>query len=237
MTTDVLSEGVNLHRAATVINYDIPWNPTRLMQRVGRVNRVDTPFEKIQTFNFFPSEQGNDLIKLKESAEAKIQAFIEMLGADARLLTEGEDVKSHDLFARLNSKQTITGEAGEEESELEYLTEIRRIRDEEPDLFERIKRLPKKARSTRSAEALTPAGLVATLPTLFSYFRKGKLDKFYLCGTEGETKELDFFTTVKVLKPVDAAEVRRVIPEAFYALLENNKKAFITGDYRGMPRL
>ena len=227
VTTDVLSEGVNLHRAATVINYDIPWNPTRLMQRVGRVNRVDTPFEKIQTFNFFPSEQGNDLIKLKESAEAKIQAFIEMLGADARLLTEGEDVKSHDLFARLNSKQTITGEAGEEESELEYLTEIRRIRDEEPDLFERIKRLPKKARSTRSAEALS-AGLVATLPTLFSYFRKGKLDKFYLCGTEGETKELDFFTTVKVLKPVDAAEVRRVIPEAFYALLENNKKAFIT---------
>ena len=226
VTTDVLSEGVNLHRAATVINYDIPWNPTRLMQRVGRVNRVDTPFEKIQTFNFFPSEQGNDLIKLKESAEAKIQAFIEMLGADARLLTEGEDVKSHDLFARLNSKQTITGEDGEEESELEYLTEIRRIRDEEPDLFERIKRLPKKARSTRSAEALS-AGLVATLPTLLSYFRKGKLDKFYLSGTEGETKELDFFTTVKVLKPVDAGEVRRAIPEAFYALLEHNKKAFI----------
>ncbi len=164
--------------------------------------------------------------ELKESAEAKIQAFIEMLGADARLLTEGEDVKSHDLFVRLNSRQTITGEDGEEESELEYLTEIRRIRDEEPDLFERIKRLPKKARSTRSAEALS-AGLVARLPTLLSYFRKGKLDKFYLSGTAGETKELDFFTTVKVLKPVDAAEARRAIPEAFYALLEHNKKAFI----------
>lgn len=232
VTTDVLSEGVNLHRAATVINYDIPWNPTRLMQRVGRVNRVDTRFEKIHTFNFFPSEQGNDLIKLKESAEAKIQAFIEMLGADARLLTEGEDVKSHDLFARLNSKQTITGEDGEEESELEYLTEIRRVRDEEPDLFERIKRLPKKARSTRSAEALS-GGLVATLPTLLSYFRKGKLDKFYLSGTEGETKELDFFTTVKILKPVDAAEVRRAIPKAFYALLEHNKKAFIAATTEG----
>lgn len=226
VTTDVLSEGVNLHRAATVINYDIPWNPTRLMQRVGRVNRVDTPFEKIQTFNFFPSEQGNDLIKLKESAEAKIQAFIEMLGADARLLTEGEEVKSHDLFARLNSKQTITGEDGEEESELEYLTEIRRIRDEEPDLFQRIKRLPKKARSTRSAGALR-TGLVASVPSLLTYFRKGKLDKFYLSGNEGETKELGFLTSVKVLKPADESEARRVIPEAFYALLEHNKKAFI----------
>ena len=226
VTTDVLSEGVNLHRSNTVINYDIPWNPTRLMQRVGRVNRVDTPFDRIQTFNFFPSEQGNDLIKLKESAEAKIQAFIEMLGADARLLTEGEEVKSHDLFTQLNSKKTITGEDGNEQSELEYLTEIRRIRDEEPDLFERIKRLPKKARSTRRGEAIKES-LIESLPAMLTYFRKGKLDKFYLSGDKGTTKELDFLTAVTVLKPDDIKETRRPIPEVFYALLEHNKAAFI----------
>lgn len=226
VTTDVLSEGVNLHRSNTVINYDIPWNPTRLMQRVGRVNRVDTPFDRIQTFTFFPSQQGNDLIKLKENAEAKIQAFIEMLGADARLLTEGEDVKSHDLFAQLNSKKTITGEDGNEQSELEYLTEIRRLRDEEPDLFERIKRLPKKARSTRCATAIVE-GLIPSVPALVTYFRKGKLDKFYLSGERGETKELDFLTTVKALKPADKAEPRQPIVESFYALLEHNKNAFI----------
>jgi superfamily II DNA/RNA helicase len=227
VTTDVLSEGVNLHRSNTVINYDIPWNPTRLMQRVGRVNRVDTSFDRIQTFNFFPSEQGNDLIKLKESAEAKIQAFIEMLGNDAPLLTEGEEVKSHDLFAKLNSKQTITGEDGSEQSELEYLTEIRRIRDEEPDLFQRIKRLPKKARSTRRAE-LVPEGLIDSLPAMLTYFRKGKLDKFYLSGEKGTAAELDFLTTVKALKPDDTKEQRITIPEAFYKLLEKNKTAFIT---------
>jgi SNF2 family DNA or RNA helicase len=54
VSTDVLSEGVNLHRANVVINYDIPWNPTRMMQRVGRINRVDTQFDTIYTFNFFP---------------------------------------------------------------------------------------------------------------------------------------------------------------------------------------
>ena len=214
VTTDVLSEGVNLHRSNTVINYDIPWNPTRLMQRVGRVNRVDTAFDLIQTFNFFPSEQGNDLIKLKESAEAKIQAFIEMLGADARLLTEGEEVKSHDLFAQLNSKQTITGEDGNEQSELEFLTEIRRIRDEDPDLFERIKRLPKKARSTRQGAAIG-GGLIDSCPALLTYFRKGKLDKFYMSGQMGDTKELDFLTAVKVLKPADITEARCPIPERF----------------------
>ncbi|MCI0411794.1 phospholipase D-like domain-containing protein, partial [bacterium] len=85
ISTEVLSEGVNLHRSNVVINYDIPWNPTRLIQRVGRVNRVDTKFDAIHTFNFFPTEESNDVIKLREAAEAKIHAFIEMLGADARL--------------------------------------------------------------------------------------------------------------------------------------------------------
>jgi len=62
VSTEVLSEGVNLHRSNTVINYDIPWNPTRMMQRVGRINRVDTTFKKIYTFNFFPTVQSNDQI-------------------------------------------------------------------------------------------------------------------------------------------------------------------------------
>jgi len=94
-------------------------------------------------------QEGNDLIKLREAAEAKIHAFIQMLGADARLLTEGEEIVSHDLFAKWNSRKTITGEDEEEETELKFLTEIRTVRDKQPDLFERIKRLPKKARSTR----------------------------------------------------------------------------------------
>ncbi|MBI4359752.1 MAG: helicase, partial [Candidatus Jacksonbacteria bacterium] len=119
VTTEVLSEGVNLHRANTVINYDIPWNPTRLMQRVGRVNRINTKFPAIYTFNFFPTKASNDVIKLKEAAEAKIHGFIEMLGSDARLLTDGEEIKSHDLFQRLNSRKTITGEDEQEETELE----------------------------------------------------------------------------------------------------------------------
>jgi superfamily II DNA/RNA helicase len=226
VTTEVLSEGVNLHRSNVVINYDIPWNPTRLIQRVGRVNRVDTKFDVIHTYNFFPSEEGNDAIKLREAAEAKIHAFIEMLGADARLLTEGEEVKSFDLFGKLNSKKTITGEDEEEESELEYLTEIRNVRDKQPELFARIKRLPKKARSTR-AGAISEDSAVSHVPALLTYFRQGRLDKFFLAddGTP-DPVELDFLTTVKVLKPSDINEKRQDVPPEFYALLDRNKAAF-----------
>ncbi len=219
--TDVLAEGVNLHRSNVVITYDLPWNPTRLIQRVGRVNRVDTRFTEIHTYNFFPSEEGNDAIKLREAAESKIQAFIEMLGADARLLTEGEEVKSFDLFARLNSRKTLTGEDEDEESELEYLTEIRHIRDTNPELFSRIKKLPRKARSTRQLPAeQSGAGLL-------TYFRQGRLDKFYrVMQGAVDSEELDFLTAAKVLKPADPAETRGTIPPDFYSQLERSKTAF-----------
>src|SRR5690606_26128356 len=101
ITTEVLSEGVNLHRSNVVINYDIPWNTTRLMQRVGRINRVDTKFKEIHSYTFFPTKQSNSLIKLKEAAEAKIHAFMTLLGEDARILTEGEPIGSHELFSKL----------------------------------------------------------------------------------------------------------------------------------------
>lgn len=225
VTTEVLAEGVSLHRANIVINYDIPWNPTRLMQRVGRVNRVDTDFDRIHTYNFFPTDESEDAIKLKASAEAKIEAFIEMLGADARLLTDGEEIKSHDLFRRLNSRKTITGEDEDEESELKYLTEIRAVRDTNGDLFERVKRLPRKARSTRNIPGESDA--VKIRPALLTYFRRGALDKFFLAQADGPSTEVDFFTTAKLLKPEDNEERRQPISHEFYHLLERNKQAFV----------
>lgn len=219
VSTEVLAEGVSLHRANVVLNYDIPWNPTRLIQRVGRVNRVDTVHESIHTFHFFPTEQGNDLIKLREAAEAKIQAFIEMLGADAQLLTEGEEIKSHDLFQKLFAKSTITGEDEQQESELEYLELIRNIRDETPELFERIKRLPKKARSGRVAKTGEPA------PALLTYFRKGRLEKFFIAESGGAAREVDFFATARLLN-CEADASRADVGSDFYPLLDRNKVAY-----------
>lgn len=217
ISTEVLSEGVNLHRANTVINYDIPWNPTRLMQRVGRINRVDTPFDVIHTFNFFPSVQANDQIKLKEAAESKINAFLTLLGGDAELLTEGEPIGSHELFSKLNSKELIEGDGSAKESELKYLNIIRDIRENDPDLFEQIKHLPKKARTAKKDSNNSNS--------LLTYFRKGKLQKFYLAVKKDNYKELDFMNAAKILES-NKNEPRMKIPEEFYELLDLNKDAF-----------
>ena len=218
VSTEVLSEGVNLHRANVVINYDIPWNPTRMMQRVGRINRVDTSFDVIHTFTFFPTTQSNDQIKLKEAAEAKIHAFLTLLGGYAELLTEGEPIGSHELFSRLVSKKTLEGDDETEDSELKYLHVIRDIREKDPDLFEKIKYLPKKARTAKLNIAIAGA--------LITYFRRGKLQKFFMAQAKKEAQELDFMTAAGLLES-RPDEKRRKLPGEIYDRLDNNKQAFI----------
>ncbi len=219
IATDVLSEGVNLHRSNVIVNYDLPWNPTRLMQRAGRINRVDTEFQEIRAFNFFPTEQSNDIIRLEETAKTKIEAFINMLGTDAWLLTEEEEPKSHRLFGRLGSKKAIFGEDEGAESELKYLKIIRDIRDKDPDLFSKIKQLPKKARTAKAY-----AGAESRLLT---YFRRGKLNKFCIASGGSEAGELDFMASAKLLES-EKTVPRKPLPGDFFALLDRNKTKFLS---------
>lgn len=217
VTTEVLSEGINLHRSNVVINYDIPWNPTRMIQRVGRVNRVDTPFKEIYTYNFFPTEEANDIIKLKEAAIAKINYFIEMLGNDAKLLTDGEEIKSFELFNKLTSKEFIIGDEEGVESELKYLKVIENIRDNDQELFSQIKSLPRKARVARKV----PSRIELFENAVLTYFRKGKLEKFYL-SNDRESTELDFLTAAKLFEATEKTKVHK-LSEDFYRLLTDNK--------------
>lgn len=218
ISTEVLSEGVNLHRANVVINYDIPWNPTRMMQRVGRINRVDTPFDVIHTFNFFPTTQSNNEIKLKEAAEGKINAFLTLLGGDAELLTDGEPIGSHELFNRLISKKTLEGDDDAEESELKYLQVIRDIRENDSNLFEKIKLLPKKARTAKLNNNIIVGSLI-------TYFRRGKLQKFFMTQEKNTAEELDFISAAKLLES-GPGEKKKKLPSEMYDLLDSNKKAF-----------
>ncbi|MBN2322697.1 MAG: helicase [Spirochaetes bacterium] len=225
VSTEVLSEGVNLHRANVVINYDIPWNPTRMMQRVGRINRIDTIFNEIHIFNFFPTVQSNDQIKLKEAAEGKINAFLTLLGGDAELLTEGEPIGSHELFNRLISKKTVEGDDEAEESELKYLQVIREVREKDPDLFETIKLLPKKARTAKRNDEITGA--------LITYFRKGKIQKFFMAKNDTQSEELDFMSAAVLLESVPEAKKKK-LPREIYDLLDQNKEAFVLATTEAM---
>ena len=88
LSTDVLSEGQNLQKAKHLINYDLHWNPTRMIQRAGRIDRIGTPHDTIWIHNFFPSDELEDLLELVKVLEEKVSDIDESVGLDQQVLDE-----------------------------------------------------------------------------------------------------------------------------------------------------
>lgn len=212
ITTDVLAEGINLHRANALINYDLPWNPTRIMQRVGRINRVGTEFDQIYVFNFFPTAQTSKHLPLKDRIIEKLQAFHDTLGEDFKYLSEEEEVSSQKLFNDLNMDLDADEESAS--PELAYLAVIRQIRDNDIALFEKIKKLPKKAKTGRNSE------LIKDKATL-SFIKKGYLKTFFITD-KSDTRQISFMDAIGYLKCEPDTEKISVEKEYFNHFEANN---------------
>ena len=214
VTTDVLAEGINLHRSNALVNYDLPWNPTRIMQRVGRINRVGTEHEEIFVFNFFPTAQSSKQLPLKDRIIEKLQAFHDTLGEDFKYLSDDEEVSSQKLFQDLNQ------DLGDEESaspELAYLAIIRQVRDNNVTLFEKIKRLPRKAKTGRYYAKIKED---ATL----SFIRKGYLKTFFISENE-ITSQISFLDAMLYLK-CNPDEKRLSVGKKYFDHYDANNDAF-----------
>lgn len=133
VTTEVLAEGVNLHRANVILNYDAPWNATRLMQRIGRVNRIGSVEEFVHVFNFFPSAEGNSQIRLIEKSYAKLQSFHEMFGEDSKIFSEEEELRDNQLAKIVD---------GDVSPFAQYILELKTYSQTSPERYEFIKGLP-----------------------------------------------------------------------------------------------
>lgn len=106
MSTDVLSEGQNLQSAKYLINYDLHWNPTRMIQRAGRIDRIGSPFKKIFVYNFFPEDELEDLLKLVEILQNKIIDIDKSIGLDQTILGEEIHPKVFGVIRRIKSKDS-----------------------------------------------------------------------------------------------------------------------------------
>ena len=147
ITSDKLSEGFNLNRAGVIINYDIPWNPTRVIQRVGRINRIGKKvFDLLYIFNFFPSETGADFVKSREIAQQKMFMIHNALGEDSRIFHPDEEPTASGLFTKMN-------ENPEDDEEVNIITNIRnkynQIEKEHPDVIQRIEKLPNRVKTAK----------------------------------------------------------------------------------------
>ncbi|MDP3641975.1 MAG: helicase-related protein [Bacteroidota bacterium] len=185
ITTEVLAEGVNLHRSNFVLNYDIPWNATRLMQRIGRVNRIGSPSTEILIYNFFPTVQTDNEIELNKKAYMKLQAFHSALGEDSQIYSTAEEFESFGLFEKVPEE--------EKDERLEYLNFLRKFRDENPDLYKHIKnRLPQRARTGRKNKS--------TKGQTITFIKNKNRDCFYLIYPDLKWDELTFVEAARTFK-------------------------------------
>ncbi|KAA0441518.1 MAG: helicase [Candidatus Thioglobus sp.] len=186
LTTDVLAEGVNLHRANTVINYDTPWNATKLMQRIGRVNRIGQMASHIFVYNFYPTEQINDDIGLEKKALIKLQAFHSALGEDSQIYSTEEQTGTFGIF---------DGNIQKEKNEIiPFLEEIRDFREASPEDYKRIKNMPSKVRCGVKNQQHQNGTLVFVRTE-----NKGS-SRFYKVSSNNEIENYGFIKTARLLK-------------------------------------
>ncbi len=177
IATEVLAEGVNLHRANIVVNYDTPWNSTRLMQRIGRVNRIGSVAPRVYIYNFYPTSRVDDDIELRKKAVMKLQAFHSALGEDSQIYSTDEEVETFGLFEKIP-------EDSERDERLTLLMELRRFRAQNPEQFRRIVKLPTRCRVGR-ADADRALSSVA-------FIRNPHRDAFYRMQPGAEPEEISF---------------------------------------------
>jgi superfamily II DNA or RNA helicase len=125
ISTDVLSEGQNLQDARMCINYDLHWNPVRMIQRAGRIDRLGSLHEAIRIYNFFPEQGLEDLLGLVGRLQRRIADIDRTIGLDSSVLGEAISRKSLAELRRLKAKDPTLLEELEQASELLSLDEMR----------------------------------------------------------------------------------------------------------------
>ena len=147
VATDAISEGYNLHRAGAIFNYDIPYNPTRVIQRIGRINRINKrEFDKLYIYNYFPTDVGEAETRTKEISTLKMAMIHAIMGEDTKALTKEEDLQAY--FKERYRKEFARSE------EASWDTPYRKLLNtlKGTDTYDKAMELPHRARTARNME-------------------------------------------------------------------------------------
>jgi len=217
VSTDILSEGLNLQDCNVVINYDLHWNPVRLIQRVGRIDRVSTEHEEIWVYNFFPERAVDKHLSLADRVKRRMQEIQTYIGEDSKFLTPEEKIQEHQFFAiyqeRANALEEEEGEVANFES---YVQKLRELKKEHPELFRKIKSMPPKIRSSKVYEG--EKGIIV-------FCKYGDFYRFYFVSEgQREIENLDFIKALKIMETSPGVRRARLAPNFNRKVLEVEKR-------------
>lgn len=118
VSSEVLSEGQNLQDCNYAVNYDLPWNPMKIVQRVGRVDRLTSQHPTVTSAVFFPEKELEDELGLLVKLTRKIQKAAGTVGVESTILGEKESPKNFNAFERIKREDATLFDDMERASEL-----------------------------------------------------------------------------------------------------------------------
>jgi len=223
LTTDKLSEGFNLNRAGMVINYDIPWNPVRVVQRLGRINRVSKKvFDELYIINFFPTEKGAAIDKSREIAANKMFLIHNTLGEDSKIFDIDEEPSPAKLYQRLQANPDKQEESSFYTKALNIFSDIER-------------RYPEVINSLNSFPPRVKVGKRFNENELLVFLKK---ERIFVLSAKTDNEEKDNIYSLPVEEAVekikcDFGEKRLELSESFW---DNYKKIKEYKEYKYIPQ-
>lgn len=220
VSTDALSEGLNLQDCSNVINYDLHWNPVRLIQRIGRIDRIGTEAEVIRVFNFLPEKKLEKNLKLKEKLDGRIGEIHTAIGEDSYILDTLEMLNKEAMYSIYdeNPEELDRFEEGDDKVKVSEAEDIiRKLQAEEPETFERIKNISMGVRSARRS----PDGNKYR----FVFLKKGNYKRMYLLDGGGNIVSEDEAKILKILKCEKDEPVLK-IPPGYNKTVSGMKRRF-----------
>jgi len=219
ISTDVLSEGVNLQAGEVIINYDFHWNPTRLIQRAGRIDRIGSKNDFVIVHNFLLDLEMEQDLKLEYTVDHKIDNIQKIIGEDYKILKENERINTKDIYAIYaggEKGEAILGR--EEKNSLEptkFENILRDIKENDQEFWEDLKKIPDGIRS--SDDVKTGGQLLMACES--GDERSGRVRKYYLINPK-EIKEIPSREALEILESSD---------ESVYATPSNYDKLISVG--------
>jgi len=207
VATDVLAEGLNLQDCDNIINYDLHWNPVRLIQRFGRIDRIGSEHEVIFAYNFLPEAGIDKNLGLKERLHNRIQEIHDTIGEDSQILDETERVNPDAMYAIYETQGgapvqlDLWGKPEDEFLDLNEAEEIlRQLRKEDPAEFERVANLRDGIRTARPS----------LQKGLFVFCQAGRFQQLFLLDDKGSVVSRDVPRVVGTVKCAPDAKAAKL---------------------------
>ncbi len=198
VATDVLAEGLNLQDCDSIINYDLHWNPVRLIQRFGRIDRIGSEHDIVYGFNFLPELGIERNLGLREKLHNRIQEIHDSIGEDAAILDRTEQLNEDAMYAIYEKGG---GSAGQ--TKFKQLGLFEQVADDEEDFLdlneaeEILRQLRKENRVEYDRIANLRDGIRTAMPTtsnrtgLFVFCQAGRYQQLFLLDEQGNILSRD----------------------------------------------